>query len=318
MTIPDVGPIMLTVDEIEPERDLEPEPAAGRPERRPVSRGQLVWRRLRRHRQFWLGVGILAIIVLFAVFGNVFNIYSAIDQDPYALQKPPSMQHWFGTDSIGQDLFARVIEGLRKSLIIGLLAGPLATVIAALLGSLAGYLGGWVETAIDWLINLLLALPSFYVLLVISPLLMRVSWLILVVFLAFFGWMVTGQIVKNMTKSLREQEFIKASRYMGVSTFTTLTRHVIPNAASLLIIDACLGVNGAILGETSLSYFGLGIQPPQVSLGTLLQDGQAAATTSPWLFLFPAGFLIVLLTGVNLVGDALRDAIDPTSGVNRA
>ncbi|MDO5287178.1 MAG: ABC transporter permease [Actinomycetia bacterium] len=293
-------------------------PTTERPRGKPVSRGRQIRARLVRRPQFWAGSVLLSLIVLMALVGNVPNIYDYTSQDPYALLKPPSAEHWFGTDSIGQDLYARVIAGLQKSLIIGLLAGPMATVIAAVLGSLAGYLGGAVEAVISWVINLLLALPVFYVLLVVSPLLSKVSWVLLVLVLACFGWMVAAQVVKNMTKSLREREFVKAARFMGVSTWTTLRRHIIPNVASLLIIDACLGVVGAILGETALSYFGLGIQAPNVSLGSLLQDGQAAAVTSPWLFVFPALFLVLLLSSVNLLGDALRDAIDPTSEVNRA
>ena len=130
--------------------------------------------------------------------------------------------------------------------------------------------------------------------------------------------MIMAQIVKNQTKSLKEREYVKAARYMGVGTLTILRRHIIPNVASLLIIDATLGVASAILAETSLSYFGLGIQAPDVSLGTLLQDGTSAAVSRPWLFLIPAGFLVTLLTAVALIGDGLRDAIDPTSEVNRA
>lgn len=293
------------------------DPAATGLARKPVTRGQLIRRRLVRKPLFWIGTAIVAGIVLFAIAGNVFNIYQFTDQDPYALSQPPSAQHWFGTDELGQDLYARIVVGLRKSILIGVIAGPLATLIAAFVGSIAGYLGGKVETVINWVINLLLVLPIFYVLMVLSPLLSAIGWQVMVVFIALFGWMVTAQVVKNQTKMLRDREFVKAARFMGVDTLTTLRRHIIPNVASLLIIDACLGINGAILSETALSFFGLGIQPPDVSLGTLLQDGQPAATTRPWLFLIPSLFLVLLLTGVNLIGDAFRDAVDPTSEVNR-
>lgn len=285
---------------------------------KPVSRGQLIWQRLRRKPNFWIGSVILLAIVLFAVLGDFVNIYSVGEQDPYSFNSPPSAQHYFGTDAIGVDLYASMTEALRKSLLIGFLAAPLSTLIAATLGSLAGYRGGILETATNWLINLLLVLPVFYVLMIVSPLLSSKSWFILVVAIGFFGWMIMAQIVKNQTKSLKEREYVKAARYMGVGTFTILRRHIIPNVASLLIIDATLGVAGAILAETSLSYFGLGIQPPDVSLGTLLQDGTGAAVSRPWLFVIPAAFLVSLLTAVALIGDGLRDAIDPTSEVNRA
>lgn len=285
---------------------------------RPTSRAALVWRRLKRKPNFWIGGTILTFIILFALFGNIPNIYEVGEADPYSFNSPPSAQHWFGTDAIGMDLYANMVEALRKSLLIGLLAAPAATIIAATIGSLAGYLGGWVEMATNWVINLLLVLPVFYVLMIVSPLLSSMSWLVLVLAIALFGWMIMAQIVKNQTKSLKDREYVKAARYMGVGTLTILHRHIIPNVASLLIIDAALGVSGAILSETALSFFGLGIQPPDVSLGTLISEGQNAVLTRPWLFLFPAAFLVALLTAVNLIGDALRDAIDPTSEVNRA
>ncbi len=286
--------------------------------KRPSSRFALVWRRLKRKPNFWIGGVVLGLIILFAIFGNIPNIYELGEADPYSFNSPPGAQHWFGTDSIGMDLYASMVEALRKSLLIGLLAAPAATLIAATVGALAGYLGGWVEMAANWVINLLLVLPVFYVLMIVSPLLSSMSWLVLVVAIAGFTWMIMAQIVKNQTKSLKDREYVKAARYMGVGTATILHRHIIPNVASLLIVDAALGVSGAILSETALSFFGLGIQPPDVSLGTLISNGQNAVLTRPWLFLIPAAFLVALLTAVNLIGDALRDAIDPTSEVNRA
>lgn len=284
---------------------------------KPISRTRLVWRRLKRKPNFWIGGVVVLGIVLFALFGDLLNIYELGEQDSFNFNSPPSSQHYFGTDSIGLDLYASTTEALRKSLIIGFLAAPISTVIAAFMGSVAGYLGGKVEAVITYLINLLLVLPVFYVLMIVSPLMQSAGWLLIVVAIGLFSWMIMAQIVKNQTKSLRDREYVKAARYMGVGTFTILRRHIIPNVASLLILDATLGVAGVILAETSLSYFGLGIQAPDVSLGTLLRDGTPAAVSRPWLFVIPAAFLVTLLTGVALIGDALRDAIDPTSEVNR-
>ena len=288
------------------------------PRKKPISRNALVWRRLKRKPNFWVGASITLAIVLFALLGNIPNIYGVGQQDPYGFNAPPGGQHWFGADAIGVDLYASITAALRKSLMIGFIAAPIATIIAALVGALAGYLGGPVELFHGWLVNLLLTLPIFYVLMIISPLMSSMSWMILVLFIGLFGWMIMSQIVKNQTKSLREREFVLAARFSGVGTFTILTRHIVPNVSSLLIVDATLGVCSAILAETSLSYFGLGIQAPDVSLGTLLQDGTSAAVSRPWLFIFPAAFLVALLTAVSLVGDALRDALDPTSGTDRA
>lgn len=284
---------------------------------KPTSRVRLVARRLKKTPRFWVGAGMLLFFVLFALFGNVINIYGPTDQDIMALNKPPSMQHWFGTNAIGQDIYAQTVSGLQKSLLIGIIAGPAASVIAAIVGSVAGYFGGRVETIIVWFINLLLVLPSFFILLLLAPLLRQLSWVAIVFFLAIFGWMIMAQVVRNQTKEIKDRDFVKAARYMGVSTPTILGRHIIPNIASILIVDATLGVVSAILAETSLSYFNLGIQKPDVSIGTLLAEGSGAAATRPWLFVFPAAVLVLMLFAISLMADALRDAIDPTSGANR-
>ena len=312
------SPLSDAPEDLDPAAELPEDATAVSRRKRSLSRTQLVWRRLKRKPNFWIGGTFLTLIVGFALLGNIPNIYDLNQRDPYGFNAPPGAQHWFGADAIGIDLYASLTAALRKSLLIGLIAAPAATVIAALFGALAGYLGGAVEQLHGWLVNLLLVLPVFYVLMIVSPLLSSMSWIVLVVAIAGFSWMIMSQIVKNQTKSLREREFVLAARFSGVGTFSILTRHIVPNVSSLLIVDATIGVCGAIIAETSLSYFGLGIQPPDVSLGTLLQDGTPAVVSRPWLFLFPAGFLIALLTSVSLIGDALRDALDPTSGTSKA
>ncbi|MCW2801502.1 MAG: peptide transporter permease [Aeromicrobium sp.] len=281
------------------------------------SRGRLIWIRLRSTPRFWIGVTVVALMIIWAIIGLWFTHWSPTDQDLINSRTGPSGSHWFGTDDIGQDIYAETVVGLRKSLAIGLIAGPLSTLLSAFVGSFAGYVGGKADSVISWFINLLLVVPAFFLLVLISPLLKDKAWVALIFFIAAFTWMVMAQVIRAQTKSLRDRDFVKAARFMGVGTFTILRRHIVPNVASLLIIDATLGVVYAIIAETSLSYFGFGIQPPQVSLGTLLADGTSAATTRPWVFLFPAGVLILLLFAVSLIGDALRDAVDPTSGATR-
>ncbi|WP_438352564.1 ABC transporter permease [Microbacterium sp. CJ88] len=285
--------------------------------RRPLSRNRLVWLRLKSMPRFWVGAGVFAFIVLWAFTGPLLYPFSPTDRDVYNMNMGPTLMHWFGTNSIGQDIYAQTLSGLQKSLVIGLIAGPVATIIAAVVGSAAGYLGGWPDKVIGWFVHLLLVIPSFFILVLLSPIYKGLSWVALTVFLAIFSWMIMAQVVRSQTRSLRNRDFVRAARYMGMPTGAILRRHIIPNIASLLIIDATLGVVTAILSETSLSYFGFGVQKPDVSLGTLLADGTAAALTRPWLFVFPAMVLIALLFAISLIGDALRDAIDPTSGVNR-
>ena len=286
--------------------------------RRPVSRLALIRGRLSRMPRFWIGLGVFVFMVLWAVVGPLAYPYSPTQRDALNMGMGPTQLHWFGTNAIGQDIYAQTLAGLQKSLLIGLIAGVSATLIAAFVGSLAGYLGGTADKVIGWVIHLLLVIPSFFILVLLSPLTRGLSWLALTFFLAIFSWMIMAQVVRNQTRSLRNRDFVRAARFMGMPTRKILSRHIIPNVASLLIIDATLGIVTAIMAETSLSYFGFGVQKPDVSLGTLLADGTSAAVTRPWLFVFPAGVLILLLFAISLVGDALRDAIDPTSEVNRA
>lgn len=308
----------MTMQEEAIEATLDPENEIAAPAaRRPLSRNRLVWLRLKTMPRFWVGAGVFVLLVLLAFVGPLLSPYSITERDPLNMNMGPTLLHWFGTNAIGQDIYVQTLAGLQKSLVIGLIAGPAATLIAAVVGSAAGYLGGWPDKIIGWFVHLLLVIPSFFILVLLSPLYRGLSWVALTVFLAVFSWMIMAQVVRSQTRSLRNRDFVRAARYMGMPTGQILRRHIIPNIASLLIIDATLGVVAAIMSETSLSYFGFGVQKPDVSLGTLLADGTAAALTRPWLFVFPAMVLIILLFAISLIGDALRDAIDPTSGVNR-
>ncbi|MBZ4485890.1 ABC transporter permease [Microbacterium sp. cx-55] len=298
------------------ESPLEPENTVSGA-RRPLSRNALVWLRLKRMPRFWIGITVVVAIILWAFIGPLLYPYGITDRDALNMGMGPTTLHWFGTNSIGQDIYAQTLSGLQKSLVIGLVAGPAATIIAAIVGSTAGYVGGWVDRVIQWFILLLLVIPAFFLFILLSPLIKGLSWVVLMFYIALFSWMIMAQVVRSQTRSLRNRDFVRAARYMGMPTGKILRRHIVPNMASILIIDATLGVVSAIMSETALSYFGFGIQKPDVSLGTLLADGTAAAVTRPWLFVFPAFVLIALLFAISLVGDALRDAIDPTSGNNR-
>jgi len=277
-----------------------------------ASRRALVWRRFLRNKP---AVAALALLVLF--FIGCYTLpsllpYSYTDLDYYALQQPPSPQHWFGTNALGQDLLALTLRGMQKSMLIGVCVALISTVFAATVGSIAGYFGGWRDRRLMWLVDLLLVVPSFIIIMIVTPRLGsadRVFWLI--VLFSVFGWMISSRIVRGMTMSLCEREFVVAARYMGVRNWRIIIRHILPNVASLLIIDTTLNVGTAVIGETGLSFLGFGIQPPDVSLGTLIADGTNSATTFPWVFLFPAGVLVLIVLCANLIGDGLRDALDP-------
>jgi peptide/nickel transport system permease protein len=286
-------------------------------ETRVPGRWSIVARRFLAHRLAVLGLAVLVFLFALAFVGPYLAKYSYTDHDYAAFLQAPSGEHWFGTTQTGADVYALTLRGMQKSLIIGLLVAVVSTGIAAVVGSFAGYFGGWVERGLMWVVDLLLVLPSFLIVAILSPAFQGRTWLVFVVLLAAFLWMVTARIVRGMTISLREREYVLAARYMGVPAHTIIFRHILPNISSLLIIDATINVSAAIISETGLSYFGFGVQPPDVSLGTIIAAGTNSAVSYPWLFGFAGGLLVVIVLAVNLVGDGLRDALDPSSGTSR-
>ncbi|MER6510415.1 ABC transporter permease [Nonomuraea sp. NPDC001636] len=280
---------------------------------RAPSRLRVVAGRFFRSPQGLIGFAVLALMFLLAFAGPLFSPWSYTDKDFTAFLQPPSPRHWFGTLQTGADVYAVTLRGMQKSLIVGLLAALVSTAVAAVVGAFSGYFLGWTDRALSWVTDLLLVLPAFLILAIMSPLFGAGQWVLFVVMLSLFLWMVTSKIVRGMTISLKEREYIQAARFMGVPPVRIIFRHVIPNLSSLLIVDATLNVSAAILTETSLSYFGFGIQPPDVSFGTLIADGSRTAVYAPWTFWFVAGLLVVTVLAVNLIGDALRDAFDPAA-----
>ncbi|MDQ3885589.1 MAG: ABC transporter permease [Actinomycetota bacterium] len=286
----------------------------GAPElERQTTRGRLVARRFARNRHAVFGLCSIVFLFALAYLGPLVSPWGYAEVDYTAFLQPPSPDHWFGTTQIGNDVFAQTIRGLQKSLVIGLLVGLISTSLASIVGAAAGYFGGWTDRVLMWFTDLLLVLPAFLIIAILSPFFRGKTWLVFVALLAAFFWMITARIVRGMTLTLREREFVIAARFMGVPAWKIIARHIVPNMASLLIIDATITVGLAIIAETGLSYFGFGVQPPDVSLGTLIASGTSSALTFPWLFLFAAGFLILAVLSVNLVGDGLRDALDASS-----
>jgi peptide/nickel transport system permease protein len=283
-----------------------------------TSRGRLVLRRFVRQR---LAIGGLVTVLLLFVcaYGTPhLGAWQYDELDFNAFLSPPTSQHWFGTTQNGFDMFALTMRGMQKSLIIGLLGAFLSTALAAVIGAFAGYFGGVLSALLLTIIDLLLVLPSFLILAILSPSFQGKTWLIFVLLLAAFQWMITARIVRGMTLSLKEREFVQAARFMGVPGWRIIFRHILPNMSSLLIVDATINVSSLILAEVGLSFFGFGVQPPDVSLGTLIGNYAGAALTYPWEFYFPAAFLVALVLAINLVGDGLRDAFDPNSGIRTA
>jgi ABC-type dipeptide/oligopeptide/nickel transport system permease subunit len=302
--------------------DTEQAPESGEDNRdlESMGRGELLRRRFLRNPSAWIGMGVILALVLLAVFAPMFYQYKPFERDLRNALTGPSVYHWFGVNENGLDIFARTMAGLRISLIIGICTALLTTLLALIVGTIAGYvsskgkLGSFTDGALVNLINLFLVVPSMLILMLFSPVLQQAHWMWLIPLLAVFSWMLTARVLRAMTQQLVRTEYVEAAKFMGVNPFTNITRHIIPNVASWIIIDTTLGISGAILGETGLSFIGFGIQYPQVSLGTVLQEYNISA---PYTWIPPAAVLAALVIAVNLLGEALRDALDPTSNQSR-
>ncbi|MGA0794325.1 MAG: ABC transporter permease, partial [Ilumatobacteraceae bacterium] len=225
-----------------------------------LSRRALIWRRFIRNRPAVFGLAVIVIIFIAAFIAPYFSPWNYYENDFDNLLAPPSSDHWFGTTGTGVDVFAQTMRGLQKSLIIGILVAIFSTSLSAFVGSVAGYLGGRIDRSLMWFVDLLLVLPTLLILSILSRYYQGKSWLLLVVGLTVFDWMITSRVVRGMALSLRERDFVRAAKYMGVPTFTIIVRHLLPNMASIIIIAATLNVGGAILAETGMSYLGFGVK----------------------------------------------------------
>ncbi|MEV4672277.1 ABC transporter permease [Actinomadura sp. NPDC049382] len=249
-------------------------------------------------------------VFVLAFAGPIVAPWRWDETDFGAFGQGPSARHWLGTTQSGRDALALTLRGARKSLVIGLLAALLSTAFAAAVGTVAGFAGGLLDRALMWGVDLLLVLPSFLVVAVLAP---GGGWPLLAPLLAAFLWMLTARVVRAMTLSVREREYVLAARFAGVGAPRVLVRHVLPQVASFLVVDASLTAGVAIVAEGGLSFLGFGVRPPDVSLGTMIAEGRGAAAT--WPFMSAAGLLVLIVLAVNLVGDGVRDVLDPLRDV---
>lgn len=274
----------------------------------------LYTRRFFRRPSAVVGLVLLVLLILLALFGSKISKWGYDEPDFTALATPPSAEHWLGTTPGGSDMYAMVVRGLGRSLSIGIVSSISITIIAALVGTAISYFEGWFEQVGMWVLDMLLIVPSFLLIaLIVSSATGGNDWLWLAFGMTSFGWIGYARTLRTLTLSLREREYVRAAKFEGVSSFRIIVRHLVPNLGSVLIINTVLGVIGAINGETALSFLGLGIKAPDTSLGTLLNVGQSSVMTSPWVLLVPSAVLVILTFSVQLIGDGLRDAIDPYS-----
>lgn len=271
-----------------------------------------VCQRLARNKMAMLGLAILMVLVLCAVFADVIADYDTkvVAQNIANRLQGPSAEHWFGTDEFGRDIFARIIHGSRVSLVVGLISVSVSLIVGGILGAFAGFYGGKIDNVIMRVMDIFLAVPSTLLAMTIVAALGS-SLVNVMLAIGVSGIPNYARIVRAAVMSVKDQEFVESSRAIGASNMTTIFREIIPNCLAPIIVQATLSVAGAILSTASLSFIGLGVQPPDPEWGAMLSGGRNFLRDAVHLTLFPGLAIVVTILALNLLGDGLRDALDP-------
>jgi peptide/nickel transport system permease protein len=288
-----------------------------------------VWRQLRKDRLASVGLVVLGVLVVTALLGKLFTD-GVVVFDPTLVRLPEKLlpplaapgaelpldqapvlgRYLLGTDDLGRDVFARMLQGSFVSLSIGFIAVSIELAIGVLLGGLAGFYGGRVDALIMRFTDVMLCFPTFFLILTVVALLPPSIWNVMIV-IGATSWMGTCRFVRAELLSLREQDFVRAAKALGLSDARIIFRHMVPNAIAPVLVSATIAVASAILTESALSYLGFGVQPPNASWGNILADGRAFLFDAPWLFAIPGVAILVVVLAFNLVGEGLRDALNP-------
>jgi len=257
-----------------------------------------------------VGLAVVALLFAVSILAPVISPYDPNALDLKNILMPPGSNHLLGTDQLGRDILSRMIWGARISLKVGFVAVGIATLIGTILGTISGYYGGIVDMLIMRAVDLMLCFPSFFLILTVIAVLEPSIWNIMAV-IGFTSWMGVARLIRAEILTIREREFIQAARSQGASDMRIITRHIIPNAMTPVLVSATLGVAGAILTESALSFLGIGVQPPTPSWGNMLAAGKDNLEYAWWLSLFPGMAILITVLGYNLLGEGIRDALDP-------
>lgn len=274
------------------------------------------WKRFKRNKAALFGGTVISLIVIAAVLAPWVTPYNPHEQffDGLTLEGaplPPNKRFLLGTDLLGRDLYTRLVYGARTSLIIGIAANAAAVLVGTLLGIIAGYLGGWVGSAIMRFTDLMMAFPALLLAIALAAILTPSLWIVAMV-IALVNWVQTSRVIYTQTSSLAEQEFIQAVRALGATPARILWVHILPHLIPHIMVWATLGISVTVLLEATLSFLGIGVQPPTPSWGGIIFESQSYFLTAPWLVYFPGISILLFALAFNLVGDGLRDAMDPT------
>jgi peptide/nickel transport system permease protein len=275
-----------------------------------VGQRSLFWRRLRRHR--------LAVISLFVVVGISLVCLAAPLLAPFDfdaidlgnIRRPPSLGHWLGTDDLGRDLLTRILYGGRISILIGLFAALIGTGFGSVVGAVAGYYGGRVDGALMRFTDVVYSIPTLPLLIVLASY-SQAGATSMAVTIGVLSWMATARVVRAEVLKIRSMEYVEAARGLGATNARIIGRHILPNAVGPIVVGATLAVGNAIILESSLSFLGLGVQPPTPTWGNMLMDAQSTMASQPWLSIFPGLAILLVVLAVNFLGDGLQDALDP-------
>jgi peptide/nickel transport system permease protein len=303
------GQLNVTPSEEEIEPLLELTPALVQKRR---SQTRIIFDRFLRNRAALLGAAVLILMFLFCFLGPILSGHNQPNViHPVDASQAPSLKYPFGTDNIGRDQLARAMAGGQVSLLVGLTSMLMAIVFGIGIGSLAGYFGGIVDNVLMRFTDVILAIPLYLLLFVLSASFSDGSIASVVLLIAVFGWTYAARLVRGEFLTLKEREYVLAARTIGAGNFRIMMRHVLPNAAGPIIVNATLLVGANIILESVLSYFGFGLHPPSSSWGNMISDGQALYDLAPWLVFIPGLLIFSTVLSFNLVGDGLRDALDP-------
>jgi peptide/nickel transport system permease protein len=271
---------------------------------------QVFWTRFRTNRFAITGGVVVILLFLIAFLAPYITPYGPNDLDLYHVLMPPSSSHWFGTDDLGRDVLTRVIFGARISLLVGFVAVGIYVVIGTILGLIAGYYSGWIDSILMRFTDIMLCFPTFFLILAVIAFLGQSIWYIMII-IGVTSWMGICRLVRAEVLSIREREYVMAVRALGASDMRIIFRHILPNSMSPVLVSATLGVAGAILTESALSFLGIGVPPPTPSWGNILTSGKDYIEFAWWLTLYPGLAITVTVLAYYLVGEGIRDALDP-------
>jgi peptide/nickel transport system permease protein len=271
---------------------------------------KIFWKRFKKNKLAVTGGILVLVLFIIAVFASVLAPFDPNEIDRYNILNPPNIQHPLGTDELGRDIMSRMIWGSRISLAVGFVAVGIATLIGILLGSVAGYYGGWAERIIMRFIDIMLSIPTFFLILAVIAFVGPSIWNIMVI-IGLTSWMGVARLVRAEFLSIKEREYVLAARALGVSDLRIILKHIMINSMAPVFVSAILGVASAILVESALSFLGLGVQPPTPSWGNILTSGKDNIEIAWWLSVFPGFAILITVLSYNLFGEGLRDASDP-------